>query len=982
MSIDRRPDPHVSLPWACAGWLHSEFLKQVQERPGAAAIVSDFGSLTYSDLELRTRRLAHWLLSMRASVRTRLAIYASRSTETVVAMLAASRAGIAFSVIDEAYPDSRVSDIVDMLGPDLIIVSTSQQEWPFGAEVTRIPQDTRTFDALFADAGPLPEPEAMDIDAYVFFTSGSTGRPKGIVTGHAPVPHFIRWHVAQHGLGRGDRFSMLSGLGHDPVLRDIFTPLSIGATLYIPRQDVLVDPSQLGPWIRAAGISVLHLTPALGQVLVEAPELTGTLETPRIFCWGSEPLTRALVRRIGAVAPGAQHVNFYGATETPQAVAAYAVGGGELAPVYPIGRGIDDTQLLVVRDDGAMAGEGEVGEIWVRTPYLASGYLGPVEQTREKFVVNPFTEDPSDLCYRTGDLGRYDRNFDVEYLGRGDQQLKIRGFRVEPAEIVSRAEAVAGVSRALVRKVTDSEGSASLHLFIAGPETGPNVGNEVMATIRRELPGYMWPARVHAIEQMPLLANGKVDVLRLDALAALPAPVGALGPAGGAGATPAAGARAAMTAEEERIAAVWREILQVDTIGPDDRFSDLGGDSLGAVRALVRMKRLGIPEELCRGILQGKSVREIARGQTGVAIGAGSVPAPRTGHETTTLQINMARGVMILLLVADHWMEGFLNRLPGGLTSLRAWLTPIFNIATPGFAFMFGLSIGYLYFHLYPQRLGQIWRSLRFGALLLSIGILIRAASVLALTPLAAIDASTIGDSLFSALLFYLLAVLSVPLWFAFVRRFEHPEVGAVALASMLLLLHQLAPLYWGATEPVGLVQLLHLMTTAKFSYFNMGFGAALGLLAGILMRGTPSRFGATALFPWAMSALALGLALALAAPGGLGVFMDSNDMGVWRWCSYIGATLLLLVGTGWLASRLASLKRGPAGILQLVSVIGQCSLPIFVLHGLVLKVKQLLVLGGVPGSLALALPLMLFLAAMTWMIRNLYRLSYAQASP
>jgi hypothetical protein len=678
------------------------------------------------------------------------------------------------------------------------------------------------------------------------------------------------------------------------------------------------------------------------------------------------------------IAPSAHHVNFFGATETPQAVAAYKITGDESVAAYPIGKGIADTQLLVMVNQSLLAEVGEIGEIWVRTAYLANGYIGPAEQTREKFVINPFTNNPMDLCYRTGDLGRYDEVYDVEYVGRSDQQLKIRGFRIEPIEITSIAETVQGVSRALVRKLIDSEGSATLHLYIAGKCVDSTISSEVMAKLRRELPNYMWPSRIHTVEQMPLLANGKVDVQWLDSLGRshvskqgvpIEDTVRKI--------TEFDGPSMAMSADEERIAAVWCDVLQVDSIGPNDRFSDLGGDSLGAIRALVRMKRLGIPEKMCRGILQGKSVREIAATNSEHA-NLNSISNLPASNETTTLQINMSRGVMIFILVTDHWLEGLLNRLPGGLDFLRVWLMPLFNIATPGFAFMFGLSTGYLYFHLYPQRVGQITRSLRFGAALLFIGIAMRAAATLAVEPLASIDVTTIANSFFSALLFYFLAVLSIPAWFAFIKLFRSPEVGAVTLAVTMLVIYEVSSLIWGPSSETGFMQLARLMFVAKFSYFNLAFGAALGILAGILLRQQSSLFSGWALLPWAASSIGIGLAMALEATGGLSVILEAADMRLWRWLTYIGLTLFLLACMGWMARMYSGiLTSRTASYMRLLSVIGQCSLPIFVLHGLVLKAKQLLVLTGIPGWLALALPLLIFFAIMTWMIRNLYHLSY-----
>ncbi|MCP4655124.1 MAG: AMP-binding protein, partial [bacterium] len=230
-----------------------------------------------------------------------------------------------------------------------------------------------------------------------------------------------------------DRFPMLSGLAHDPLLRDLFTPLWLGATLVIPDPEEIGNPGWLPEWMRREAISVAHLTPAMGRLLCSG--IAAATPALRYLFFGGEPLRRQDLSRVRELAPEAACVNFYGTTETPQAVGYFVVPAAELRDTVPVGRGIADVQLLVLNPSGGLAGIGEKGEICVRTPHLALGYLDDPELTRERFPANPFAAQAGDRIYRTGDLGRYLPDGNLEFLGRADHQVKIRGFRVELGEI-------------------------------------------------------------------------------------------------------------------------------------------------------------------------------------------------------------------------------------------------------------------------------------------------------------------------------------------------------------------------------------------------------------------------------------------------------------------------------------------------------------------------------------------------------------------
>ncbi|HET7229443.1 MAG TPA: amino acid adenylation domain-containing protein, partial [Longimicrobium sp.] len=301
-----------------------------------------------------------------------------------------------------------------------------------------------------------PVQTGPDTLAYLSFTSGTTGTPKAVMGRHGSLTHFTPWLAETFELSSADRFSMLSGLAHDPLHRDVFTPLQLGAAIIAPDPDEVGAPGYLARWLREAGVTVAHLTPAMGQLIADVP---GGVESAvpvdslhRAFFVG-DVLTRGDVERLRRLAPNLTVINYYGSTETQRAVAYHVVrtdGDSGEREVIPLGRGIPGVQLLVRNAAGELAGIGEVGEIWLRSPHVALGYLNDPDLTAQRFVRNPWADDARDLLYRTGDLGRYRPDGEVEPMGRADQQVKVRGFRVELGEIEAHLARHSSVREAVV----------------------------------------------------------------------------------------------------------------------------------------------------------------------------------------------------------------------------------------------------------------------------------------------------------------------------------------------------------------------------------------------------------------------------------------------------------------------------------------------------------------------------------------------------
>ncbi len=613
------PDPREALDSTWHGSIDSLFRRQADRRPERLAVVDRAGAWSYGELAEAAARIASRLRQPEDGRRgiergERVAVWAHRSAPLAAAVLGTLEAGGAFAMLDPAYPAERILAMLDLAAPRGFIrleaagpLPAEIEAWLARADAIRIDLPVggaaSTLAALVAVAGsPLAPVElGPDDPALVAFTSGSTGQPKGIVGRHGPLSHFLPWQCAELALGEDDVFSLLSGLAHDPLQRDLFTPLSLGATIAVPDPSDIATPGRLAAWMAERGVSVAHLTPAMGQLIAESAELMAsrgtTVSVPslRRALLVGDALTRLDVARLERLAPNLTCVNLYGSTETQRAVAYHVVehgkersdGAGANGPaaarreILPLGRGMKDVQLLVLDAEGRPAGFGEVGEIAVRSPHLSAGYLGDPELTRQRFVAAPGAVAASDRMYRTGDLGRYRLDGEVEFVARADAQVKIRGFRIEPGEIEAALARHPGVREAVVVARPDASGAKRLvAYFVTAPGAAEPSGEELGQLLRSRLPEYMVPSLWMALERLPLTPNGKID------RRALPEPR--------ATATASAEYVAARTPTEQAIAEVWREVLGLERVGRHDKFFALGGHSLLLVRAHGRLaERLG-----------------------------------------------------------------------------------------------------------------------------------------------------------------------------------------------------------------------------------------------------------------------------------------------------------------------------------------------------------------------------------------------------
>ncbi|WP_412538156.1 amino acid adenylation domain-containing protein [Longispora sp. K20-0274] len=549
------PDPDAPLPrWSGPGVVE-RVTATARSAPTATAVTGEGGSLDYGQLLDLARRTTAAVTAGGA-----VGILAVRHVQLPALLLGVLAGGARWAVLDATLPPARLAAQATAAGCVALLACPGVT---VPAELAGLP----VLEVGAAGVDPVPVERG-----YLSFTSGTTGEPKAVLTGERPLAHFLDWYPATFDLRSDDRFALLAGVAHDPLLRDVFTPLALGATLHVPSGDLPRDPVRLAGWLAAEGITVVHLTPPLARVLAAVPGATAP--ALRLVACGGDQLTYADVALLRRFAPAARVVNLYGTTETPQAQGFHRPTADGQGPV-PVGRGIDGAQLLIRGPGGQPAGIGELGEVVIRSRYLAAGYATAgrldVERSRARFAA-PRPEDAEDRVYQTGDLGRYRPDGEVVLAGRDDDQVKIRGYRLEPGEVEAAILAHPDVRAATVFAETE-QGEVVLRGYAVPAATGLTVEG-LRTHLGTLLPGHAIPATLTLLPALPLTPNGKVD------RAALPRPSSR--PTAGPADTPA-------TATERLIAGTWCEVLGLPRVGTADNFFEIGGHSLAIVAVQARL---------------------------------------------------------------------------------------------------------------------------------------------------------------------------------------------------------------------------------------------------------------------------------------------------------------------------------------------------------------------------------------------------------
>jgi len=582
------PDPTEFLPAPAHEPITESFFLRARESPDHPAICRGVQSYNYGQLADEARSIAHTLLDGALKKGDVVAISGSPSFRLIASMLGVLCSGGVLLTLDQNLPSERQKLMVREAGAERLLYVgewRTEDDWirELPSVAITLVREDRTSSESARTAVPasfrLPELSPSDA-AYLFFTSGTSGVPKGVLGCHKGLSHFLKWQREEFGITADDRAAQLTGLSFDVVLRDIFLPLTSGASLHLPDDATNAASSQILSWLEREQISILHTVPTLVQTWLNDVPQGVSLRSVRWVFFAGEPLKDSLVRRWREAFPASgQQVNLYGPTETTLAKCFHVVPDEPAFGVQPVGRPLPETQALVLGGANRLSGIGEPGEIVIRTTFRSLGYINAAEEQRARFIQNPFTHDADDLVYRTGDRGRYQPDGTLEILGRLDEQIKIRGVRVEPEEvnaILSRHPSVAG---SIVVSLKDQHGENALAAYVVH-ETSDSVNvAELREYLAQKLPPALVPTYFVTLEQLPLTANGKVD------RRALPQPDPSLTNLKREFIAP-------RNATEELVSGAWSEVLGVSQIGIHDNFFELGGHSLRATQVLSRINAI------------------------------------------------------------------------------------------------------------------------------------------------------------------------------------------------------------------------------------------------------------------------------------------------------------------------------------------------------------------------------------------------------
>jgi amino acid adenylation domain-containing protein/non-ribosomal peptide synthase protein (TIGR01720 family) len=591
---------------------------QAARHPDRVAIEASGGSLTYGELDTRANRLAAYLRSLGVGPDKLVGVHVERSPEMVVALLAVHKAGGAYVPLDPLFPTERLAMIVEDAGLQVLLTDGPAGEGIMAPGVTlvRLDRDHARIEALDpTDLGIAVAPSDL---AYVIYTSGSTGRPKGVELPHVALTNLLEAMRREPGLDADDKLLAVTTMSFDISALELFLPLIVGATVVLADAQEAVDAIWLRERLGRGDISVMQATPATWQLLLDAawPGTAGL----KALCGGealSEDLAAGLRTRVASL------WNMYGPTETTiwSSVSDVTSAG---APIS-IGRPIANTQFHVL--DGALEPQpvGIPGELYIGGIGLARGYRNRPDLTSERFIDHRFDDAPARRLYKTGDVVRQYPDGHIEYIGRSDFQVKIRGFRIELGEIESVLARHPDVKECAVMARDGRNGTKQLVAYVVpASERTANV-SELRAHLRETLPEYMVPALFMVLDAFPLTANKKVDRARL------PDPDGQRPDLETEHVEP-------RTATEATLVRIWQELLGVDRVGIEDNFFDLGGDSLLALRSIMRANRSGMSLAPV-SIFRHQTIAELAEAAdaAGVANADGAVeavgPTPLTPAE-------------------------------------------------------------------------------------------------------------------------------------------------------------------------------------------------------------------------------------------------------------------------------------------------------------------------------------------------------------
>ncbi|WP_270355687.1 non-ribosomal peptide synthetase, partial [Bacillus velezensis] len=556
--------------------LFEETAARYANRPAAAY---NGAKWTYGELNARANRIARILIDCGVTADERVGILTKPSLEMAAGVLGVLKAGAAFVPIDPDYPQERISYILQDSGAKLLLTQ----------EALDVP-DGYTGDTILLDGGrsilslPLDENDeanpqtetTADQLAYMIYTSGTTGQPKGVMVEHHALVNLCFWHHDAFAMTADDKSAKYAGFGFDASIWEMFPTWTIGAELHVIDEAIRLDITRLNHYFEEHGVTITFLPTQLAEQFMELENTS-----LRMLLVGGDKLKRAVKQPYTIV-------NNYGPTENTVVATSGVINPEEGS--LSIGRAIANTRAYILGDGDQVQPEGIAGELCVAGRGLARGYLNREEETAKRFTADPFV--PGERMYRTGDLVKWNAQSGIEYIGRIDQQVKVRGYRIELSEIEVRLAQLADVHDAAVTAVEDKAGNTALCAYVAPRQDDIEA---LKAALKDTLPDYMVPAFWVEMDELPVTANGKIDKK------ALPEPDIEAG---------SAAYKAPETEMETLLSDIWEEVLGLDQIGVSDNFFTLGGDSIKGIQMASRLNQHGYKLEM-KDLFQHPTIEEL-----------------------------------------------------------------------------------------------------------------------------------------------------------------------------------------------------------------------------------------------------------------------------------------------------------------------------------------------------------------------------------
>lgn len=577
--------------------LHKFIEEQVERTPESTAVIFETERLTYRQLNSRANKLARYLRKNAVGPDVLVGVCAERSVELVVALLAILKAGGAYVPFDSEYPKDRLESMLQDADPGVML---SQEHL-----LDRLPTAAGVVFCLDRDWPSVQAESAENLPAtvggknlaYVIYTSGSTGKPKGVPNVHEGIVNRLLWMQDMYKLTGKDRVLQKTPFSFDVSVWEFFWPLMTGATLVVARPGGHRDPAYLIELIAGLDITTLHFVPSMLGIFVEAPGVERCRSVRQVFASG-EALPFELQQRFFERSRAELH-NLYGPTEAAVDVTYWACKPDSEQAIVPIGRPIANTQIYILDEHLQPVPIGVAGELHIGGIGLARGYLNRPDLTAQKFIRDPFSQDASARLYKTGDLARFLKDGNIEYLGRIDHQVKLHGFRIELGEIEAVLGECAGVRQAVVVVREDKSGDKRLVGYLIPASAEKLDIDRVRKQLHNRLPEYMVPSRFVLMEAFPMTTSGKVD------RKSLPAPQIERGPT--------ASIVAPRNEMESRVASVFAEVLGLPFVGATDNFFDLGGHSLLAARLLSRIHEMTGRQIPLSALFRGATVAALSQ---------------------------------------------------------------------------------------------------------------------------------------------------------------------------------------------------------------------------------------------------------------------------------------------------------------------------------------------------------------------------------